>query len=202
MKKLLSIVILINLLFVNQCFAKSVAKKNYAEIREIQTRVFETTNKFMVMKSVINTLQDNGFVVQNIEDSVGYIRAKKEVKLKRTNKGRVTAYSTLFAINTASLVLSFGMNPMAMYGMFQDSVMISNEVAPHTVIFDSNVIIEPFGKYTKVRFSVIEKELENSDGYTTVKSSPRKVVRHYEPEVYEEFFNQVSKNLFIEKGLN
>lgn len=199
MKKFLSIFVLINLLLVNQAFAKPVQKKNYSEIREMQTRTFETSNKFLVMKSVINTLQDNGFIIQNIEDSMGYIRAKKEVKLKRTHKGRVTYYSTLLALNATALGLSFGLNPMAAYGMIQDSMAISSEVAPHTVIFDTNVFIEPFGKYTKVRFSVIEKELENSDGYTTVKASPRKVVRHYEQDLYQEFFNQVSKNLFLEK---
>ena len=80
-------------------------------------------------------------------------------------------------------------------------MQIKNEVAPHTVIFDSNVDIQQLGKKTKVRFAVIEKVLENGDGYTTVKSSPRKVARHYEPEIYQEFFNQVDKNLFLEKNL-
>ena len=78
---------------------------------------------------------------------------------------------------------------------------MKNELALHTVIFDSNVNIEKLGIKTKVRFTVIEKILENGDGYTTVKSSPRKVVRHYEPEIYKEFFNQIDKNLFIEKNI-
>ena len=66
-------------------------------------------------------------------------------------------------------------------------------------------IVENNAQLTKSQMKYqlkIEKELENSDGYAVLKASPRKVVRHYEPELYEEFFNQVSKNLFVAKGLN
>ena len=202
--KNLRIIFLITLfLFFNtEAFAaKNLPQKTTLELRDVQTRLFDAPNHMSVVKAVINTLQDNGFIIQDMEPDLGYIRAKKEVKLKRTNKGRVTAYSSLFALDTACLALSFGLNPAAAWGMFQTSMMIKNEVAPHTVIFDSNINIENLGKKTKVRFTVIEKILENGDGYTTVKSSPRKVVRHYEPEIYQEFFNQVNKNLFIENNL-
>ena len=167
------------------------------EIRALQTRVFETPDDKKVVKAVIDTLQDNGFIIQSVEPELGHIRAKKEVKLKRTDKGRVSVYSTCIAFNTAALALSFGAN----LAIVEDSIRISNEVAPHTVIFDSNVNIHKIGNKTKVRFNVIEKVLENADGYTTVKSSPRKVVRHYEAEIYQEFFNQVAKSLFLEQAL-
>ncbi len=203
MKKFLSIFLIFAFVLnvsCNVCVAKKpVPQKAMLEIREIQTRYFDTPDTVQVAKAVINTLQDNGFIIQNIEPELGYIRAKKEDKLKRTLKGRVVLYSTCLALDAAALGLSFGLNPMALVDMYTNSVRISSEVAPHTVIFDSNIIIERVGKRTKVRFSVIEKVLENADGYTTVKSSPRKVVRHYEPEIYQEFFNQVDKNLFIEK---
>lgn len=171
------------------------------EIRALQTRVFETPDDKKVVKAVIDTLQDNGFIIQSVEPELGHIRAKKEVKLKRTDKGRVSVYSTCIAFNTAALALSFGANPSAILAIVEDSIRISNEVAPHTVIFDSNVNIHKIGNKTKVRFNVIEKVLENADGYTTVKSSPRKVVRHYEAEIYQEFFNQVAKSLFLEQAL-
>ena len=60
---------------------------------------------------------------------------------------------------------------------------------------------ETIGKRTKVRINLIEKILENADGYTMIKSSPRKVIRHYDAELYQEFFNQVDKNLFLETNL-
>ncbi|MCD8378080.1 MAG: hypothetical protein LUB59_04750 [Candidatus Gastranaerophilales bacterium] len=201
MKKILSLFfsILISFAAFSPAFAVDKVKRNYYEIREMQTRVFETNNRILVMKAVINTLQDNGFIIQNIEDELGFIRAKKEVKLKRTNKKRATAYSAALTLDLMSYAVSFGTNAYALYNLCIDYKRLANEIDPHTVIFDSNVVIEPFGKNTKVRFSVIEKELENGDGYTIVKSSPRKVVRHYEADMYQEFFNQVGKNLFIEK---
>lgn len=171
------------------------------DIRALQTRIFETPDDKKVVKAVIDTLQDNGFIIQSVEPELGHIRAKKEVKLKRTDKGRVSVYSTCIAFNTAALALSFGANPSAILAIVEDSIRISNEVAPHTVIFDSNVNIHKIGNKTKVRFNVIEKVLENADGYTTVKSSPRKVVRHYEAEIYQEFFKQVAKSLFLEQAL-
>jgi hypothetical protein len=182
--------------FAISCYAKPVQYKSMLEIRNIQTHYFDTPDTFLVMKAVINTLQDNGFIIQNIEPELGYIRAKKEVRLKRTKKSRVTLYSTCVALDTFSMV--FG-NVLATYDLYVNSMRLSNELALHPVIFDSNVDIERVGKRVKVRFSVIEKELENADGYTTVKSAPRKVVRHYEPELYQEFFKQLDKNIFIEK---
>lgn len=204
MKKRISLIIICALLnFSTLCVdaAKSLPQKSMLEIREIQTHVFDSSDTTQVSKAVVNTLQDNGFIIQKIEPDLGYISARKEVKLKRTLKGRVTFFSFMEAYYAALLGFSFGLNPSAAYGMYQSGMQIKNEVAPHTVIFDSNVDIQKFGKRTKVRFTVVEKILENGDGYTTVKSSPRKVVRHYEPEIYQEFFNQVSKNLFLEKSL-
>lgn len=201
MKKFFSIFLII-ILTIGIAEAKTpVVNVSALDIRALQTRVFDTSDDKKVVKAVINTLQDNGFIIQSVEPELGHIRAKKEVKLKRTDKGRVSVYSTCLALNTAALALSFGVNPSAILGMIEDSIRISNEVAPHTVIFDSNVNIHKIGNKTKVRFNVIEKVLENADGYTTVKSSPRKVVRHYEAEIYQEFFNQVAKSLFLEQAL-
>jgi hypothetical protein len=204
MKKFIQIFLIIAFIFTSNSTvfaAKEKVERSMLEIREVQTRYFETTDSNLVAKAIINTLQDNGFIIQRLEPDLGYIKAKKEVKLKRTLKGRVVGFSLLEAYYATCLAFSFGINPEAAWGMYTSGMQIKNEVAPHTVIFDSNVDIETVGNRTKVRFHVIEKILENGDGYTTVKSSPRKVVRHYEPEIYQEFFNQVDKNLFLEKNI-
>ena len=201
MKNLVQILLIIALIFTSNVavFAKEKKQeRTMLEKREVQTRYFDTKDSNLVAKAIINTLQDNGFIIQRLEPDLGYIKAKKEAKLKRTLKGRVVKYSLMEAYYATCLGFSFGVNPSAAWGMFESGMQIKNEIAPHTVIFDSNVDIETVGNRTKVRFHVIEKILENGDGYTTVKSSPRKVVRHYEPEIYQEFFNQVDKNLFLE----
>ena len=200
MKKIISIFLIILFCSFNlEVFAaKKLPEKTTMELRSIQTYLFDTPNEMLVAKAVINTLQDNGFIIQDVEPELGYIRAKKEVKLKRTDKGRVSLYCAEFAYYGILTGLSFGINAPF---LIIPTMHMKNELALHTVIFDSNVNIEKLGRKTKVRFTVIEKVLENGDGYTTVKSSPRKVVRHYEPEIYKEFFNQINKNLFIEKNI-
>ena len=197
MKKFLNIILII-LISIFTCiptYAKKVETKSMLDIRNIQTHYFETSNTFLVTKAIINTLQDNGFIIQDIDMDLGYIKAKKEIRLNRTRKSRVILYSTSLALNTVSM--AFGNVCGGIY-VYQDSMSLSNELALHPVVFDSNVDIELVGKRTKVRFTVVEKEYENADGYTTVKSAPRKAVRHYEPELYQEFFSQISKNIFIE----
>lgn len=201
MKYLISLfVIFIFLLnFANPVNAKSnnVAKTTM-EIREVQTRYYNTPDTQKVIKAVINTLQDNGFVIQDGEMNLGYIRARKDFRAKRTDKGRITLYSFELLYYGACTGLSFGLDaPFLIIPVMH----MKNELALHPVIIDSNVTFETIGKRTKVRINLIEKILENADGYTMIKSSPRKVIRHYDAELYQEFFNQVDKNLFLETNL-
>ena len=86
------------------------ANASVLKIREIETRYFDINDEKTVLKAIVNTLQDNGFVIQNIEEELGYIRAKKEDKLKRTLKGRVAVYSVDMALNAVLLAFSFGLN--------------------------------------------------------------------------------------------
>lgn len=172
-----------------------VATVSQLELREMQTRVFDTPNTDTVFKAAINTLQDNGFIVQNIEEEIGYIWAKKELKAKYTDKRRVAAYSTLALLEAGCSVV----NPAMLLYMYDPAMRIRNETMPKTVIVDANINIEPFGaKSTKVRFTLVEKVLENADGYSYIKSSPRKVIRLRNPALYTEFFNQLDKNIFYE----
>lgn len=166
------------------------------EIREIQTRIVQTPDTNLVFKAAINTLQDNGFIIQFIEDELGYIRAKKDFKDKIRNKKRVALYSSLVALQTASTICSYGMTA---YNIADPAMRLSNELAPKTVIVDSNVNVEPYGKTaTKVRFTIVMKVLENADGYSYIKSAPRQVIRVRDSKVYQEFFSQLDKSIFVE----
>ena len=197
MKKFLNLIILIAFLFSSHScvFAKTEKARTMLEVREFQTRYFDTTNTTQVMKAVINTLQDNGFVIQNIESDLGYITAKKDFRAKRTDKGRVALYSLEYAYYGALTGLSFG--ACAPY-LIYPTMHMKNELSLHPVLVDSNVVVEKVGNQTKVRFVFVEKIMENADGNLFIKSAPRKVVRYYDSDIYQEFFNQVNKNLFIE----
>lgn len=198
MKKLFSF-FLILVFFSGYCpvMAKPFKKMTPLEIREIQTHFYPTKDRNEVFKATINTLQDEGFTIINIEDELGYIRAKKEFKEKRTDKKRATLYSVLLACSIASVVMGGGASSAK---SLTDSLMrLSNELAPKTVVVDANADIDAFGQQTKVRLTMIEKVLYNADGYSYVKSSPRNVMRIYNKMVYNNFFNELDKSIFYEK---
>lgn len=199
MKKFIGIIILGLLImpFTAPVYAEVQFYMSPMEIREMQTRVFNTSDTNKVYKAAINTLQDNDFSIQNIEDEVGFILAQKENKEKRANKGTVAVYSTTMALNVVSAALGgSGYN-----GITDSGMRLNNELAARTIVTVANVNVEPFGKkQTKVRVTFIERELQNADGYSYVKSAPRKINRITSPEVYKEFFRQLDKSIFYENS--
>lgn len=198
MKKIHSILLILIFMFLpaSKCCASPLKKLSQLEIRDVQTHIYDTSDKQQVFKATINTLQDEGFIVVNIEDELGYIRAKKEFKGRRTDKKRVTIYSLQLAYAIACSVVTYGAGSSY---LIAPSMHLKNELADKTVIIDTNANIESFGKQTKVRLTMIEKVLENADGYSYIKSSPRKVVRIYNPLVYKALFNEIDKSIFYEK---
>ncbi len=198
MKKLHSILLILFFMFFSTLSsgASSFKKLSQLEIREVQTHIYDTSDKQQVFKATINALQDEGFSIVNIEDELGYIRAKKEFKGRRTDKKRVTIYSLQLAYAVACSVITYGAGSSY---LIAPSMHLKNELADKTVIIDTNANIESFGKQTKVRLTMVEKVLENADGYSYIKSSPRKVIRIYTPLVYQGFFNEIDKSIFYEK---
>lgn len=178
------------------CAKETQIAKSQLEVREIQTHVYDTSDTNEVLKAAINTLQDEGYTILNIEDELGYIQAKKEFKEVRIDKRRMTGYGFLLAYYITLTALTYGLEAPILADAIKK---INNERSPRTIVVNSNVNIEPYGKKTKVRYTLIEKELENADGYSYIKSSPRKVIRIYNKLVYQEFFNELDKSIFYEK---
>ena len=48
------------------------------EKRQFQTRTYDSTDKALVMKAMLNVLQDEGFIVNNANSLLGFISANKE----------------------------------------------------------------------------------------------------------------------------
>lgn len=198
MKKFNATFLIFILLFVHSLpvCARPYKKLSTLQIREIQTHIYPTSDTKEVFKATINTLQDEGFTIENIEDDLGYIKAKKEYKGRRTDKKRVTLYSILLACSVTCMVMGGGASEAK---TITDSLMrLKNELADKTVVVDANANIDSFGKQTKVRFTMVEKVLYNADGYSYVKSSPRNVVRIYNPLIYQTFFEELDKSIFYE----
>jgi predicted RNA binding protein with dsRBD fold (UPF0201 family) len=58
--------------------ATAEIQKTQLQIREYQTRIYDTNDQDLVMKAMINVLQDSGFIVYNANEKLGLILAKKE----------------------------------------------------------------------------------------------------------------------------
>ena len=165
--------------------------------REVETQIIETSDTQKVMLAVATTLQDSDFIIQEFEPELGYIRAQKTFKKKHLNKKRVAGESLKLAAFSTYAVFTYGSTA---YYVADPTRRLSNEFHNKTFVVDTNITIEPTtDNKTKVRFMFIQKVLQNADGYSFVKSAPTKVLRTYEPEIYQEFFTQLNKNIFYEE---
>ena len=199
-KKFLSIFLII-CFSIPSSFVCAYAKKGRGmtqlERREMETRFFDTSDTAKVTRAAVNTLQDSGFIIQEIEPELGYIRATKSYKKKFINKGRIAGQSFMLALFAAYAVFSYGSTA---YYVADPTRRISNELHAKTVVVDTNVNVEKFGKNkTKVRIVFSQKVLQNADGYSYVKSAPTRVLKVYDPKVYQEFFAQLDKSIFYEE---
>lgn len=55
--------------------------KTQLEIREFQTRTFDTKDHKLVMKALLAVLQDDGFSIKNADAELGFVAAVKEIDL-------------------------------------------------------------------------------------------------------------------------
>ncbi len=193
MKKFL-IIFLSLIILPLEVFAVSMPKVTEQKQIEMQTHYFDTTDSERVLKAAIETLQNSDFIIQDMNTDYGYINARKTYKDNYVDKKRVIGWSTAFAAATAYTVFSYGSTA---YSMYNPSRRVLNEMRQKNIVVDSNVFVEPTpdGR-TKLRLLLVEKILQNADGYSFMKAAPMRIIRIYYPEVYEEFFAQVHENLF------
>ena len=178
----------------NCSYAVSMPKVKPDKLQEMQTRYFDTTDNIGVLKAAITTLQDSGFIIQDIDFDLGYVRARKTYKAHYVSKKRILGWSTVLAAATAYTVFSYG---TTVYTMYEPSKRVMNEMRDKTIVFDANVFVQPyFGGKTKIKFNAVGKILQNADGYSFNKNAPMRVLRVYKSKIYDEFFTQTQNYLF------
>ncbi|HUW19885.1 MAG TPA: hypothetical protein VMW16_11340 [Sedimentisphaerales bacterium] len=82
----------INLLLFSGCgltdpgkmFEGKTTQKSQLEIRQMQTREYETSNPTLVMKAMLNVLQDEDFMVKQANTDLGFFSASKEIDSEDT----------------------------------------------------------------------------------------------------------------------
>ena len=63
---------------------KPKPQKTQLQIREFQTKNFEELDIKVVMKSALNVLQDDGYVIRNVNLEMGFLNATKELDIEKS----------------------------------------------------------------------------------------------------------------------
>ncbi|MDF2549405.1 MAG: hypothetical protein K0S07_472 [Chlamydiales bacterium] len=132
------------------------------ELRQIQTKSFNSVDMKNVMKVMLSVLQDDGYIVKNANLDLGLISATKEMSVESRKE------KTL-------------------------SLMVNGEQArwKKNAQIEVSATVNSFGSDVKVRVNFQKKVIDNI-------GAPVSVDQVLDPEMYLDFFNKVSKGLFIE----
>jgi hypothetical protein len=74
------------------------SKETQLQIRQFQTRTFESGDSKVVMKAMINVLQDDAYIIRDANLELGLLSGSKEVDVESTGEA---VFATLFAGNQA-----------------------------------------------------------------------------------------------------
>ena len=82
MRKNVSLIgVLIFVLILSACAGKQKdimrTEESQVRLRSIQSRVFDTTNRERLLRTIIATLQDLGFVIDDADETLGTVSATK-----------------------------------------------------------------------------------------------------------------------------
>ncbi len=90
MKKICIILLLCCAIF-GCATTSTTSPKTQLQIREFQTRTYGTNDSKMVMKAMLNVLQDDGFIVKSANVELGLLSATKEVDVEKKGEAFVAA---------------------------------------------------------------------------------------------------------------
>lgn len=151
------------------------APKTQLQTRQVQTREFDTNNVKLIMKAVINVLQDDGFIVKNAQLDLGLLTAQKEIDLTQSRGNSNDFWSEFFK------------------GIDRNRSRNSTDLTYSKIkIVESSVNISEFGKQTKVRANFQVKVLDNL-------GIAKEVYQVEDAKFYQDFFVKVDKGVFIQK---
>ena len=158
----------------------NVKEPTQLETREFQTRTFDTNNVKLILKAVVNTLQDDGFIIKNAVVDLGLISATKEIDLTKSKQAKSNG------IDWGDVFV----------GVFSKQPRHSNNQREETFsklkIIEASINVSEYGKQCKVRANFQAKILDNTGAAVEVKTID-------DGKFYQEFFSKVDKGVFLQK---
>ena len=152
----------------------STIKPPSLALREYQTRTYENKHREELFHAVLNTLQDDGFVIDVADMGSGLVKAN--VSKTKVN-GRETLQKAAYTVLTGGIFLLFT------DGNIDDVESMS-----------ATITVSPSGENTKVRTSFVYRR-NNPDG---------DVIEHsqvIDKDVYQKFFASIEKSIFYDESL-
>ncbi|PJB70574.1 MAG: hypothetical protein CO093_07905 [Alphaproteobacteria bacterium CG_4_9_14_3_um_filter_47_13] len=135
------------------------------ELRQLQTRSFDTSNEKKLLSAGAGVLQDLGFNIDESEMGLGVIVGSKD--RDATEAGQVAGAVFMAVMFGANMAIDKNQKIMA------------------------SLITHPSGKQTKLRIT-LQRIVWNTQGQVSKTQSIT------EPEIYQEFFDNLSKAVFLE----
>ena len=169
------------------CMPPAKPQPTQLEVREYQTRTFDTADTALVMKAMLNVLQDDGFVVKNAVVDLGLLTAQRESDLAPGRSGGDGGFGNIFG-GLGGIVIGGGRGPggVVVGGSQQEAAF------PKTEVRDFTGNISAFGRHTKVRVSFQRKVLDSRGQVVEVEPVT-------ELQIYQSFFSRMDKSLFLQQ---
>lgn len=175
------------LLAVTGCTIVNYPNRNAAQqqtqlqSRQYQQREFDTNDVKLIMKAVLNTLQDDGFIVKNAVVDLGLLSATKEISLKSNAQSTSDDFWTAIFRDAISGRRGASTNRTTEPVRYQNLKQI-----------EATINVSEFGKQTRVRASFQARILDNEGN--VMESYPIEDMKFY-----QDFFVKVDKGVFIQK---
>lgn len=167
------------------------------ETREMQTRAYETIDTKMVMKSVLNVLQDEGFIVRNADADLGLITAEKQVETNSESNVNSSGSTTTEKIVLTALEIALRAafsddNNSSGSGSSSSSSSSEEERWEKYRSIECSANVSEYGEQTRVRLNFQVRAVDNKGDVVTVHSIE-------DAQFYQDFFVKVDKGIFISK---
>jgi PBP1b-binding outer membrane lipoprotein LpoB len=125
---------------VSGCATTGAPKQTQLQIREFQTRTYDTTDTKMVLKALLNVLQDDGYIVKEANTELGFMTATKEMDVESKTEAFM---SSLFLGSSARW--------------------------DKNSIIESTANVTEFGEQTRVRVNFQLKTMDNKGNVSKLK---------------------------------
>jgi hypothetical protein len=156
---------------------KPPQEKTQLQTRQFQTREFDTNNTDLILKAVLNVLQDDGFQVKNAVPTLGLLSAEKIIDLKNSNSnfGGNDFWSDFFR------------------SMSKNKQSNTKDARYEKLkVIEATVNVTQYGSRAKVRANFQVKILDNNNN--TIE-----VTQVEDAKFYQDFFVKVDKGVFLQK---